>query len=156
MLAVVGDSPLVDHQLRARLADLVRLAVSEHGVVDPYECTIHLVEPMEMARLNEEHLGAEGPTDVLSFPIDGTGTIEGPWRVLGDIFLCPDVAAAQHADHAGTFEDECALLVVHSALHLLGFDHAEPGARAEMWQAERMLIERHWGQFTRDPWTADV
>jgi probable rRNA maturation factor len=68
-------------------------------------------------------MGEEGPTDVLSFPLDEDG-------LLGDVVVCPAVAARANLDAP---EAELRLLVVHGVLHLLGFDHEEDGERAEMW-----------------------
>ena len=67
--------------------------------------------------------------------------------------ICPAVAAANAPTHAGTYDDELALLVVHGLLHLLGLDHAdEPGTRA-MQARERDLLARLHGPLARDPWT---
>jgi probable rRNA maturation factor len=55
-----------------------------------------------MAVLNQEHMGHEGPTDVLSFPIDGVDA--GPDGLLGDVVVCPAVARRNAPDHAGTYE----------------------------------------------------
>ena len=55
--------------------------------------------------------------------------------------------------HAGTVDDEIALLLVHGSLHLLGHDHAEPDERARMWAAEQRLLAALRPPFTRDPWT---
>ena len=65
--------------------------------------------------------------------------------LLGDVVVCPAVAADQAADHAGTLDDELALLVVHGVLHVLGHDHAEPGEATIMRRRELELLERlHW------------
>jgi probable rRNA maturation factor len=72
-------------------------------------------------------------------PVTGVPTL------LGDVVISPAVAADQYADHAGTFEDELALLVVHGILHVLGHDHAEPDETAVMRSRELDLLERfHW------------
>ena len=76
-----------------------------------------VVGPDEMAALNAEHRGKEGPTDVLSFPVDGPDALDGwpdhgPEPELGDIVICPDAA-----------EEPLATLAVHGLLHLLGYDH---------------------------------
>jgi probable rRNA maturation factor len=65
--------------------------------------------------------------------------------LLGDVVVCPAVAAAQAPGHAGTVDDELALLVVHGILHILGHDHAEPGETVRMLARERELLETfHW------------
>ncbi|MET0159656.1 MAG: rRNA maturation RNase YbeY, partial [Acidimicrobiales bacterium] len=84
--------------------------------------------------------GHDGPTDVLSFSIDGPGA--GPGGLLGDVVVCPAVARRNAPDHAGTYEDEVALLVVHGVLHVLGHDHAEPDEAAVMRQREVTHLER--------------
>ena len=90
------------------------------------ELTLTFVDESDIADLNAEHMGKAGPTDVLSFPLDDDDDpIPGVPTLLGDIVISPAVASAQCADHAGTFDDEIALLVVHGVLHVLGHDHAE-------------------------------
>ena len=81
----------------------------------------------EIAALNVEHLGKAGPTDVLSFPLDDDEPQPGVPVLLGDVVVCPAVAADQALSHAGTLDDELALLVVHGVLHVLGHMHARLG-----------------------------
>jgi probable rRNA maturation factor len=65
--------------------------------------------------------------------------------MLGDIVICPSVAAANAPEHAGTLDDELALLVVHGVLHVLGHDHAEPDEAREMRAIEADLLARFHG-----------
>ncbi|HEX2029880.1 MAG TPA: rRNA maturation RNase YbeY [Actinomycetota bacterium] len=129
-----GDSPTValsDRQGRAvdgtALVELARRALVAEGAAD-VELSVSLVSEDEMARLHETYLGEPGPTDVLSFPQDE----EGPGRLLGDVVICPDVAARQATD----LHRELGLLVVHGTLHLLGYDHEEPEDRRRMWERQ--------------------
>ncbi len=109
------------------------------------ELTLTFVDRAEIAELNAEHMGADGPTDVLSFPMDDAD-VPGVPRLLGDVVISPAVAAAQAADHAGTLDDELALLVVHGILHVLGHDHADPAETEVMRTRElELLSEHHWG-----------
>ncbi len=113
------------------------------------ELTLTFVDRDEIAVLNEEHLGKSGPTDVLSFPLDaGDRTVPADDSVpvlLGDVVICPDVARDQAPTHAGTLDDELALLVVHGVLHVLGHDHAEPDESAAMRSKElELLVAHHW------------
>jgi probable rRNA maturation factor len=107
------------------------------------ELTLTFVDEAEIADLNAEHMGASGPTDVLSFPIDDDDPLPDVPRLLGDVVICPSVAAAQCADHAGSYDDELALLIVHGILHIRGHDHAEPAETARMRTRELELLERH-------------
>ncbi len=71
-----------------------------------------------------------GPTDVLSFPLDPRTSTRTGARVLGDVVICPAVAAVEQARGP---QRELRLLLVHGILHLLGYDHEDDGERAEMW-----------------------
>ena len=139
------------------LAVLLAAVLEAEGATAAAECSLSLVDPDEIAALKAEHLDGDGAaTDVLSFPIDGTDDPgDGQWMV-GDVVLCPSVAVAQAAEHAGTPADEMALLVVHGGLHLSGWDHAEPQDQADMWARERQLLTGLHGVPARDPWTGEV
>ena len=135
------------------------------GVRGLCELSLLFVSEQEMTELNELHMGKPGPTDVLAFPIDaaeaelvlhGQPPSRGPDRsppdpgdmplLLGDVVLCPAVAQRQASSHAGTYDDEMALLVVHGVLHVMGYDHNEPAALAAMRARELVLLEaHHWG-----------
>ncbi len=112
------------------------------------------VDVEEMAALNGTHMGHDGPTDVLSFPLDadevlaglsagdlGGNGAEGPPVHLGDVIICPEVARRQAPEHCGTEEAELALLVIHGVLHILGHDHAEPDQAEIMRQRERHHLD---------------
>jgi probable rRNA maturation factor len=98
---------------------LARRVLETEGV-DEGELGIAFVTADEMRSLKREHLGIDEPTDVLSFPIDGTDALpEGEPRALGDVVLCPAVVG-----------EEWRRPLVHGLLHLLGHEHgAEMEAR---------------------------
>lgn len=125
-----------------RWTALAAASLRSEGVAG--ELTLTFVDDDEIAELNEQHLGKQGPTDVLSFPLDEPAAVGGPVPVLlGDVVIAPAVAERQCADHAGTFDDEIALLVVHGVLHVLGHDHAEPAETARMRERELVLLAAH-------------
>ncbi|MCL1898966.1 MAG: rRNA maturation RNase YbeY [Promicromonosporaceae bacterium] len=132
----------VDDQPRfARLTAYVLDAMH----VDPdTEVSLTFVDAKEMEDLHVRWLGLEGPTDVMSFPMDELvpGTPEAPSGpgLLGDVVLCPEVAAGQAAAAGHDVMEEMLLLTVHSLLHLLGYDHAEPAEEAEMFGLQRRLL----------------
>jgi probable rRNA maturation factor len=109
------------------------------------ELTLTFIDRDEMHALNREHMGVDGPTDVLSFPLDAADVAVpvGVPVLLGDVVVSPVVAAEQAPQHAGTLDDELALLVVHGVLHVLGHDHATTAETAAMHARERELLERH-------------
>jgi probable rRNA maturation factor len=98
------------------------------------ELSVSLVEEEEIADLHLRYMGEEGPTDVLSFPLEDDD--EGV-EILGDVVIAPAVAARNNPD----VEAELRLLLVHGILHLLGYDHEEEAERAVMWE----LQERYTG-----------
>ena len=145
---VAADERSIDDQqnlpiVLVRWAQLAEAATQAEGGVG--ELTLTFVDEQDIAELNAEHMGKAGPTDVLSFPMDDVATPGVP-TLLGDIVICPAAAADQFITHAGTFEDEVALLVVHGVLHILGHDHAEAEQTAAMRGRELALLELyHWG-----------
>jgi probable rRNA maturation factor len=144
----------------ARFVRLARLALVEERVPDDAELSLIFVDEEAIADLNRRFLDGASATDVLAFPIDddvlpggrrpdeggrGPGSPtepEDPPVVLGDVVLCPAVAARQAPEHRATLDDELALLVVHGILHLLNYDHAEEREAKAMQRRERELLER--------------
>ena len=104
------------------------------------ELNLLFVDEAAMAVLNQDHMGHEGPTDVLSFPIDGPGA--GPDGLLGDVVVCPRWPVATPPTTPGPTRTKLALLVVHGVLHVLGHDHAEADEAAVMRQREVAHLER--------------
>lgn len=143
----------------ARWEALARAVLVAEGISGDAELAMLFVDEPTIAELNQTFMGVEGPTDVLAFPIDDDeigvgrspdGSTTGPDRdplsdvplLLGDVVICPAVAARNAPTHAGTYDDELALLVVHGILHVLGWDHAT-GEETEAMQArERDLLGR--------------
>ncbi len=131
------------------VGDLVALAdfVMEQLLLDPAtELSVVCVEPDDIALLHQEWLDEPGPTDVMSFPMDelrpGVPGEPRPQGMLGDVVLCPRVAAAQAAAAGHPPEHELRILLTHGILHLLGFDHAEPEDEAQMFGLQRSLVEQ--------------
>jgi probable rRNA maturation factor len=130
----------IDAQRLRRLADHV---LADHRVPRAMELSILAVDREAIAALNAHHMDAEGPTDVLAFPIDLPGESEPSQpALLGDVVLCPEMAVEQAAAHDQTPEAELELLLVHGILHLLGHDHAEPDERRVMFsETDRLLAD---------------
>jgi probable rRNA maturation factor len=127
---------------------VARHALDEMGVNPLAELSVLLVDIDYMAELNHRWMGGEGPTDVLAFPMDEGSVDHGPGEagtgepaLLGDIVLAPEVAAKQAAAAGHSAADELHLLTVHGALHLLGYDHAEPEEEREMFALQNRLLQ---------------
>jgi probable rRNA maturation factor len=156
---VSDEQSAVDVDL-GRCVRLAQLALVEERVPEGAEVALIFVDEDAISDLNRRFLDGAAATDVLAFPIDedllpgGRRPDEGgrgpgspsepdePPLVLGDVVICPTVAARQAPEHLATFEDELALLVVHGILHLLNYDHAEEQEAVAMRRRERELLER--------------
>lgn len=126
---------------RARLAEagaLVLRAEKAHAAL----LSITLLSARGIAALNRRHLGHAGPTDVISF-----GFRDPQGAVIGDLYLCPEVAARNAKAHGVSVREELLRLVVHGTLHVLGHDHPEGEARTRspMWKRQERLVARVLG-----------
>jgi probable rRNA maturation factor len=103
--------------------------------------SITFVNRAAIARLNRTHLGHKGPTDVISFTFT-RATPADP--VIGDIYISTDVARENAHARRGSVREECARLVVHGILHVLGYDHPEDESResSDMWRRQERLLRR--------------
>jgi probable rRNA maturation factor len=134
-----------DHRLdEFELVACAKYVMEQMRVHPRADLCIRLVDEPAMEVLHVQWMDLPGPTDVMSFPMDelrpgreGTEPEEG---VLGDIVLCPSVAAKQAAEAGHATEEELLLLTTHGILHLLGFDHAEPEEEREMFELQRQLL----------------
>ena len=131
----------VDENAILRLATF---ALDQMHVHPEAELAIVLVDEAAMEQLHVQWMDEPGPTDVLSFPMDelrpGTEDDPTPPGLLGDIVLCPQVATAQAITAGHSALDEMLLLTTHGILHLLGFDHAEPDEKAEMFGIQGEIL----------------
>src|SRR5436305_11575448 len=140
---------------------LAEAVLEAEGVRGDAELSMLFVHEEAISDLNKRFYGKTGPTDVLAFPIDeepveggrspdsgGTGPGYLPAEptdlpvLLGDVVICPAVAQRNAPEHAGTYEDELALLVVHGILHLLGMDHMDDTEAEDMEKRELDLLAR--------------
>ena len=101
---------------------LAALAAASAGIEDGH-LAVTFVSGERIAELNEQFRGKDGPTDVLSFPVDEGGEAFGP-RELGDVFIAPD--------HTADLREA----VVHGVLHLTGMDHETDDGEMLALQAE--------------------
>lgn len=126
------------------LQRLVHYVLRELRVHPDAELGILLVDEGAMERLHVQWMDEPGPTDVLSFPMDelrpGTDDFETPPGLLGDIVLCPQVAATQAEASRHPLIDELVMLTCHALLHLLGFDHADGPSEREMFSLQHDLL----------------
>jgi probable rRNA maturation factor len=113
------------------LTALAIRTLAGEGLTDRVELSVSFVDEAEMTDLHVKYMNEEGPTDVLSFPLDEVD--DRGVRLLGDVIVAPSVAAANNPDDPA---GEVRLLLVHGILHVLGYDHEEDAERAEMWSRQ--------------------
>jgi probable rRNA maturation factor len=135
------------------LAALARHVLDDMRVHPLAELSVLLIDEPAMTELHVRWMGEEGPTDVLAFPMDelrlpqpgghgdhGSSDPDAAEILLGDVVICPQVAAAQAAEADQDVQDEIDLLCTHGILHLLGYDHAEPDEHATMFGLQDRLL----------------
>jgi len=125
---VIGlDDGVVDELTALDVEELCMLAFSSAGIEDGH-VAVAFVDEQTIQALNRDHRGRDAPTDVLSFPIDGTEADEPPTngapRELGDVVICPPCT------------EDLSEAVVHGALHLSGMDHEVDDGEMLALQAE--------------------
>ena len=138
----------------AGLAAMARFVLDALKIHPLAELSVLLVDEAAMTDLHERWLDEPGPTDVLAFPMDelrppvpgggnpdrGAGGDGASPSLLGDVVLCPQVAAQQARTAHHRTEDELELLCTHGILHLLGYDHAERDESAAMFELQQRLL----------------
>ena len=134
----------------AQLVALARFVFERLYIHPQAELSILLVDEPAMEKLHIELMDEPGATDVLSVPMDeltpGTPDKPTPQGMLGDIAVCPQVAEVQAKNAGHSTQDEMLLLTTHGILHLLGYDHADPEEKEEMFGLQRELLEGFTGK----------
>ncbi len=132
-----------EHVARDIIADIkrcVRAAVArEKADASGFEVYVTVTTPENVRALNAEYRGIDRVTDVLSFPMDDFDITEGP-RELGDIIVCLEKAKDQAKEYGHSLRRELCFLCVHSALHLLGYDHETEEERTEMEKIQEEVL----------------
>src|ERR671923_1193579 len=130
------------------LLDIARYTLARMRIHPLSELSVIAVDPAAMEQLHLQWMELPGPTDVMSFPMDElrppTRDEEEPAQgLLGDVVLCPEVARRQgeQAPTRHSMDAELQLLTVHGVLHLLGYDHEEPAAKAEMFGLQKAIVD---------------
>ena len=128
----------------ARVLSLASFALDQLRIHPDAELAIQFVNEDTMTTLHVQWMDEPGPTDVLSFPMDelrpGNDLELSAPGLLGDIVICPQVAATQAVTAGHETINEVLLLTTHGILHLLGYDHAEPEEEKEMFGLQREIL----------------
>lgn len=146
-------------ELIDKIKATIDFALKEEGVKVPYQISLLFVDNEEIRTINKENRSIDRETDVLSFPMldyekdkvykdmylyyDFDETfMDGDELVLGDIVLSLEKALEQSKEYNHSFERETSYLVVHSVLHLLGYDHMEEEEKKIMRNEEEKILSK--------------
>src|SRR5688572_14483381 len=120
---------------------LVEATLKAEGISDAL-ISVAFVGRTAITKLNRRYLRHSGPTDVISF---GMGREAAKMPAIGDIYICPEVAARNARANGVTLREELSRLVVHGTLHVAGHDHPDDESRteSEMWKRQERVLARH-------------
>ena len=151
-IPVTADVPGISESLRAFIRKVIRAALAAQGVDFPCEVDVRVTGDARIREVNLEQRGVDRPTDVLSFPMFSLepGQLPGPEDAdpatglipLGDMMLSMERVQAQAKEYGHSNRRELAYLVVHSVLHLLGYDHLDEGPEKARMRAREEEIGR--------------
>ncbi len=151
-IPITADVPGVNEGQRAFIRKVIRTALAAEGVDFPCEVDVRVTSDAGIHEINLEMRGVDRPTDVLSFPTFDLRPGELPGEAdadvatglvpLGDMCLSLERVQAQAKEYGHSNRRELAYLVVHSVLHLLGYDHLDEGPqKAQMRAREDAILE---------------
>ena len=122
------------------ITSLLDYAISYMELNPECEISLSFVDVQEMEELHIKWMQEDGPTDVLSFPMDLPENKDDV-VTLGDIVISPAVAAQQAASAGHSVEDEMYILATHGLLHILGYDHADPDEKKVMFALQEKIVK---------------
>ncbi|MDS0524049.1 rRNA maturation RNase YbeY [Clostridium sp. SHJSY1] len=149
----------VDDNVIKGLEDTILFTLGEEEVLVPCEISLVFVDNEDIRKINNENRSIDRATDVLSFPMldypkgnvykecyknkkfDET-FMDGEELVIGDIVLSLEKALEQSKEYDHSFQREASYLVVHSVLHLLGYDHMEEDEKKFMRKREEEILNK--------------
>lgn len=153
------EKVMVNSELENSIIEIIEYTLMEEQVTIPCEISVIFVDNEEIKQINNEMRNIDKVTDVLSFPMleyvdkkvfkdlylnynfDFADLNEGD-LILGDMALSLEKALEQSKDYGHSFEREVCYLVVHSILHLLGYDHMEDSDKITMRKREEEILNR--------------
>ena len=122
------------------ITSLINYGITYMELNPECEVSMSFIDVQEMEELHIKWMQEDGPTDVLSFPMDMPEK-KGDVVTLGDIVIAPAVAAAQAARAGHSSEHEMYILATHGLLHILGYDHADKDEEKVMFALQEKIVE---------------
>lgn len=145
MIIELNDELQQEESLIALMKQAGELCLKNEGLDfrdDTTEVSLSFVSPEEIREINRDYREKDAVTDVLSFPQynDQEEIKQEPYVCLGDVIICPERAREQAEEYGHSYTREMVYLMVHSMLHLLGYDHMEEDEKAVMRAREEAVM----------------
>lgn len=125
-----------------KINDFVMFLVNKLNISDSEFCIV-FVSSKEIRDLNKRYRNIDAETDVISFALKEAKGVISNESVLGDIYVCSEVALNQSKEFDSTFLEELYFLISHGLLHLFGYDHIEDADTKEMFDLQEELINEY-------------
>ena len=148
----VEQKEKVIHSVAAALRTAVTVTLRHEKLKPPIELTLLLTDDDQLQVLNNDYRGINKPTDVLSFEAGETMPgMKDDDAYLGDIVISMPTAKRQAKEGGHSLKAELQLLTVHGTLHLLGYDHEEPGEKDHMWGVQASILAQLGAEIMEPP-----
>ena len=138
------DKLEVNEDLMEKIKDIISECLDYEGYDDDYEVSLSFVDNKEIHQLNRDFRGVNRPTDVLSIPllVEDEFDVDFGEESLGDIVISLERALEQSIEFNHSFFREASYLVIHSVLHLLGYDHMDEIEKRAMRNREEYILNK--------------
>ena len=144
---IYDDAKGLTDDVKQLIHSLLEYAIKHEGLQGNTEISVRFVSDADIKKLNRTYRNRDEVTDVLSFPIQDTETLENVHKtpqdmplLLGDIVISPERAKQQAKDYGHSYERELGFLTIHGFLHLLGYDHERSDDEKLMFQKQSELL----------------
>lgn len=128
------------------LQEIAEHLLQQEGRSREEEISLILVDDRQIRELNRTYRNVDQATDVLSFDLQDEMTGHEEDRLLGDVVISIERAAAQAQEYGHSLEREIAFLAVHGMLHLLGYDHHSTAEEKEMFSRQQLILEKFYSE----------
>lgn len=138
---ILGDFDSFDFKIKPLIKKILKQVCKELSLKSKHVVSYIFVDEEEIHRINKEYRDVDRPTDVISFAYGDTEEALLPYE-LGDVFICVEKVFEQAKAYNHSVLRECAFLMTHGILHLLGFDHLNPDDEEEMFALQDAVLNK--------------
>lgn len=138
---ILGNFEAFEFKVKPLIKKVLKQVCKELSLKSKHVVSYIFVDTNEIHRINKEYRNVDRPTDVISFAYGDTEEENLPYE-LGDVFICVEKVFNQAKDYNHSNLRECAFLMTHGILHLLGFDHIEEDDEEEMFALQDVILNK--------------